>query len=104
VIWLGLGLVGLGLLGFVGIVVGIVGIVRIVGIVGIVGVGGESLQKLGRSRSTMAWQVAQWQVAWQVAQWTMIIVTTKGGVPRRSSGCLKVELGGGSWLSIFVLV
>jgi hypothetical protein len=78
VIWLGLGLVGLGLLGFVGIVVGIVGIVRIVGIVGIVGVGGESLQKLGRSRSTMAWQVAQW---------TMVIFTTKRGVPRRSSGC-----------------
>ena len=78
--------VGIGGVGIVGIV-GVVGIVGIVGFVGIVGVGGESLQKLGRSRSTMAWQVAQWQVAWQVAQWTMIIFTTKGGVPRRSSGC-----------------
>jgi hypothetical protein len=54
----GVGIGGVGIVGIVGIVVGMglgfVGIV--VGIVvGIGGIGGESLQKMGRSGSTMAW-------------------------------------------------
>jgi hypothetical protein len=52
---------GLGLLGFCWDGVGIVGIVVGMGlgfvgiVVGIGGIGGESLQKMGRSGSTMAW-------------------------------------------------